>query len=50
MALLKEEDRNALKEESSKLTQQVKLVMFSQEMECQYCRETRELVEEISAL
>ena len=50
MALLKEEDRNALVEEFSNLTHPVKLIMFSQEMECQYCRETRALVEEISGL
>jgi len=50
MALLKEEDRKALVEEFSNLTQPVKLIMFSQEMECQYCRETRALVEELSDL
>lgn len=50
MALLREEDRNALREEFSKLEQPVKLVMFTQEMECRYCSETRELVEEISGL
>lgn len=50
MTFLKEEDRQALKEEFSKLQQPVKLVMFTQEMECQYCRETRALVEEIASL
>jgi len=50
MSLLKEEDRKALIEEFSKLNDPVKLVMFTQEMECQYCRETRALVEEISGL
>ena len=50
MALLKEEDRNALREEFRNLKQPVKLVMFTQEMECQFCRETRELVEEVSEL
>lgn len=50
MALLREEDRNALREEFSKLEQPVKLVMFTQEMECRYCSETRELVEELSSL
>ena len=50
MTLLKEEDRQALKEEFSKLQHPVKLVMFTQEMECQYCRETRALVEEIASL
>jgi glutaredoxin-like protein len=50
MGLLRDEDRNALKKEFSKLNQPVRLVMFTQEMECQYCRETRSLVEEISVL
>lgn len=50
MALLREEDRNTLIEEFKKLDQPVKLVMFTQEMECQYCRETHSLVEEISGL
>ncbi len=50
MALLREEDRKTLTEEFSKLDQPVKLVMFTQAMECQYCRETRELVEELSGL
>lgn len=50
MTLLREADRNVLIEEFSKLHNPVKLVMFTQEMECQYCRETRALVEEISGL
>jgi glutaredoxin-like protein len=32
------------------LEQPVRLVMFTQEIECEYCSETRELVEEIAAL
>ena len=50
MTLLREEDSNALREEFGSLKNPVSLVMFTQEMECQFCRETRELVEEISAL
>lgn len=50
MTLLREEDSNALREEFRSLKNPVRLVMFTQEMECQYCRETRELVEEVSAL
>lgn len=50
MALLREEDRNALSEEFDKLDQPIKLVMFTQAMECQYCRETRDLVEELAGL
>lgn len=50
MGLLREDDRNALIEEFKNLDQPVKLVMFTQAMECHYCRETRALVEEISDL
>jgi glutaredoxin-like protein len=32
------------------LAEPVRLVMFTQEFECQYCRETRQLVEEVAAL
>jgi glutaredoxin-like protein len=50
MSLLREEDRVALAEEFGKLENGIKLVVFTQEMECQYCRETRELMEELSSL
>lgn len=50
MSLLRDEDRIALTEEFSKLDQPVKVIVFTQEMECQYCRETRALAEEISEL
>jgi glutaredoxin-like protein len=50
MALLREEDKKSLREEFAKLDQPVKLIMFTQEFECQYCRETRELIEELSEL
>ncbi len=50
MALLKDKDKEMLKEEFKKLEQPVKLVVFTQKMECQYCAETRMIAEEISAL
>jgi glutaredoxin-like protein len=50
MSLLRDEDRIALTEEFGKLDQPVKVLVFTQEMECQYCRETRSLAEEISEL
>ena len=34
----------------SALTNKVKLVLFTQDFECQYCRETRELLTELSAV
>ena len=50
MGLLKDKDREQVQKMFEQLTGNVKLVMFTQEMECQYCRETRELAEEVAAL
>lgn len=50
MALLSEQDQEHLKSEFAGLQQPVKLVVFSQEFECQYCRETRQITEEVAAL
>jgi glutaredoxin-like protein len=50
MSLLKESDRQHLMNEFQALTEPVKLVMFTQEMECQYCRETRQISEEVATL
>lgn len=38
------------RQELADLAGPVRLVMFTQEFECQYCRETRQLVEEIAQL
>lgn len=50
MALLREEDRNALKQQFAALDEPVTLAVFTQEMECQYCRETRQIAEELAEL
>lgn len=50
MGLLKEKDKEFIKKEFLRLKSDVTLIVFTQELECEYCRETRELVEEISAL
>ena len=50
MPLLKKKDREQVRKTFEQLTGNVRLVTFTQEMECQYCRETRELVEEIASL
>jgi glutaredoxin-like protein len=50
MALLKEEDRQQLIKEFEALKNPVKLLMFTQELECEYCRETRMIAEEIAGL
>jgi glutaredoxin-like protein len=51
MALISAKDAEHLsKEFEEELVNPVKLVMFTQSFECQFCSETRQIVEEISAL
>lgn len=50
MSLLREEDRKHLINMFGEMDAPVKLVMFTQEFECQYCKETRLISEELSAL
>lgn len=50
MALLNDQIRDQVRNEFNALTGDVKLVLFTQKMECQYCSETRELAEELAAL
>jgi len=51
MALISDEDKDYLRKEfKEKLTGNVKLVMFTQEHECRFCMETREIVETLASL
>jgi glutaredoxin-like protein len=50
MAILKDSDREILKNELGNLTGPVKLVNFTQQLECQFCRDTNEIVQELSGL
>ncbi len=50
MAFLKKSDQQALRAEFQALVQPVKLVLFTAEGECEYCPETKQLLEEIVAL
>jgi glutaredoxin-like protein len=50
MPLLREQDRQYLIEEFKGLKDPVKLLMFTQELECQYCQETRMVAEEVAEL
>ena len=50
MALLKDEVQNEARERFKKLTGPVRLVNFTQKIECHYCEETRRLIEEIASL
>jgi glutaredoxin-like protein len=48
--MLPDEIKGQVKEAFAAITTPVKLVNFTQTLECAYCRETRELLEEIAAL
>jgi glutaredoxin-like protein len=50
MTLLRDEDREQIHEEFAELETPVTLVVFTQELECQYCSETRQIAEEVAAL
>jgi len=50
MSLLSEEDKREVQARLADLKGQVKLIMFTQELECQYCRETRALLEDVASL
>jgi glutaredoxin-like protein len=50
MSFLSEKDRQYVVNLFENLVNPVKLIMFTQELECQYCRETHQLLEEIAAL
>jgi glutaredoxin-like protein len=50
MPVLKDEDREEVRKQLMGLASLVRLVMFTQDFECDFCTETRELVEEIASL
>lgn len=50
MALLNERDRREVQAQLQALTGSVKLVNFTQELACQYCRETEQLLREVKDL
>lgn len=50
MALLRDKDHDYLVKEFKALKTPVKILVFTQEFECQFCRETRQIAEEVSAL
>ena len=50
MAFINERDRKAIQKEFKALDRPVKLVLFTEELDCQYCRETKQLLEEVASL
>jgi len=50
MSVLDEKTREEVKAALSDLPRDIKLVMFTQETECEYCSVTREMIEELAGL
>jgi glutaredoxin-like protein len=50
MGLLREEDKKAIKEIFQQLKDPVKIVHFTQELNCEYCNETKQLLMEVADL
>lgn len=50
MAMLKKDIQAQVQKEFARLDAPVKLVVFTQSFECQYCTETRALIEEVAEL
>jgi len=50
MPILKEKDKEPITERLAKMDAPVRIINFTQDFECQFCRETRGLMEELAAL
>ncbi len=50
MPMMSDKDRKAVAEQLAELNNSVKMIVFTQETECMYCKETRNLAEELSEL
>ncbi len=50
MPLLRDADRQALRQQLEQLTTPVKLVFFNQALDCEYCGLTKQVLEEITSL
>jgi len=50
MAFIEEKDRQPILDRLKDMDKPVKIINFTQELECQYCRETRELMEELAGM
>jgi glutaredoxin-like protein len=48
--LLKDSDREQLRQEFGKLQEPVKLVFFTQALDCEYCGLTQQVLEEVASL
>lgn len=49
-SIIPEKDRRPIAERLKTLERPVTLINFTQELECEFCRETRQLIEEVAGL
>jgi alkyl hydroperoxide reductase subunit AhpF len=49
-SIIQDKDRRPIAERLETLARPVTLVNFTQELECEFCRETRQLIEELAGL
>jgi len=50
MGMLKDKDKKKLIDIFKTIEYEIKIIFFTQEMECQYCGATRDILEEISSI
>jgi glutaredoxin-like protein len=50
MGIIKDSDKPLIKDKLSSMKSEVVLNFFTQDMECDFCQESRELLEELSAI
>ncbi len=50
MSFIKDKDKPAIREKLNHLISQVKIINFTQEMECMFCQNTRQMMEDLTAL
>ena len=50
MSMLKDADKEQVRKQFEELVNPVQLIMFTQTIECEFCAETRGLVEEVASL
>lgn len=50
MTMLKDKDREEVRKQLEDLANPVQLLMFTQTIECEFCEETRAVVEEVASL
>ena len=50
MSMLKEQDKKAIRERLAQLKGNVRIINFTQELECEFCKDTRELLKDVSEL